>query len=421
MISLYGFAGSKFPLPMTIIAELTTAIGRRNIKTTKDFCETIFSDLATNELVWSNEHEKKWPTVAKQGRELWNARERGVLQIQVIGGDTDSVFAKFYGCTILETIALSNVMANECTRRNFKAPSNLEYEKVSCPCVIIARKNRSEYVYEKDDQEKNLKHKGNFMVKRIYCRFLKDLGEKMIKHVQDLAPIQNPIDCRREPEILAPAQATILLILQEELWRLYRGMVSWEDLCVSAAFSSKVGEKTVVGRLANKLKMRHDPQFRISERFRMVYVDTKSIAKYCNMNVAAVDVTFCSEKLDFITEHQDITSKWTPHGIWYLNHIHKPILSLSKVLTIPDQVEHNNVFLAQVVKMLRNFEVVAEQKSKAQSTITSFFGIGIPKEPNWTRVEALDEESKSELYLKDKIWFDYMMKLDRSLDKSKIK
>lgn len=301
---------------MTIIAELTTAIGRRNIKTTKEFCENEFSGLASGELYWSDTHEKKWPTIAKQGERLWNEAVQGKLHIKVIGGDTDSVFAKFHGCTIMETIALSNVMANECTKRNFRSPSNLEYEKVSCPCVIIARKNRSEYVYENDDQKKKLKHKGNFMVKRSYCAFLKELGEKMIKCLNNLAPITSPITSSDEMKLLAPVQVVVLDIIEEQLWKLYRGMISWDDLCVSAAYSSKVGEKTAVGRLAQKLVNRNDPKFRVSERFKMVYVDTKSIAAYCKKNIAAVDTSFCSEKLDFIAEHPDITKTWTPNGIW---------------------------------------------------------------------------------------------------------
>lgn len=71
---------------MTIIAELTTAIGRRNIKITKEFCEGQFPRIAPT-LKWTADQEKKWPTIAKKDTLIWNESERGKMNIKVVGGN----------------------------------------------------------------------------------------------------------------------------------------------------------------------------------------------------------------------------------------------------------------------------------------------------------------------------------------------
>lgn len=97
-------------------------------------------------------------------------------------------------------------------------------------------------------------------------------------------------------------------------------------------------------------------------------------------------------------------------------------MSLAKVLTIPDHVEENNSFLAQVVKLLRNFEVIAQQKSTTQKTISSYFSVAIPKEPEWKSVETMNNDEKEDLYRRDKKWFNYnMIKIERTIAGTKIK
>ena len=156
MNSIYGFTGaSKGMLPCLAIASTVTMRGRQMIEETKNYVE------------------KHFPGA--------NVRY----------GDTDSVMVEFdvQGRKGQEAIDYSweqgEQAAEQCTRL-FKAPNDLELEKVYCPYFLYSKKRYAAKMYEKKGDAvvfKKIDVKGLQVVRRDSCPFVRETLKKLLEMV----------------------------------------------------------------------------------------------------------------------------------------------------------------------------------------------------------------------------------------------
>jgi DNA polymerase delta subunit 1 len=157
MNSIYGFTGaSKGMLPCVAIASTVTMRGRQMIEETKNYVEANFPGA--------------------------NVRY----------GDTDSVMVEFdvQGRKGQEAIDYSWVQgelaAEQCTKL-FKAPNDLELEKVYCPYFLYSKKRYAAKMYEKNKVGqiafKKIDVKGLQVVRRDSCPFVRETLKKLLEMV----------------------------------------------------------------------------------------------------------------------------------------------------------------------------------------------------------------------------------------------
>jgi DNA polymerase delta subunit 1 len=158
MNSIYGFTGaSKGMLPCVAIASTVTMRGRQMIEETK------------------NHVEENFPGA------------------KVRYGDTDSVMVEFdvqgrTGQDALEySWQLGEQAAEQCTRL-FKAPNDLELEKVYCPYFLYSKKRYAAKMYEKKGDAvvfKKIDVKGLQVVRRDSCPFVRETLKKLLGQILD--------------------------------------------------------------------------------------------------------------------------------------------------------------------------------------------------------------------------------------------
>jgi DNA polymerase delta subunit 1 len=172
MNSIYGFTGaSKGMLPCVAIASTVTMRGRQMIEETKNYVEENF-----------------------QGA-------------KVRYGDTDSVMVEFdvQGRKGQEAIDYSWVLgeqaAEQCTKL-FKAPNDLELEKVYCPYFLYSKKRYAAKMYEKNKAGaiafKKIDVKGLQVVRRDSCPFVRETLKKLLGMVLESSDPRPVIESARE-------------------------------------------------------------------------------------------------------------------------------------------------------------------------------------------------------------------------------
>jgi DNA polymerase delta subunit 1 len=184
MNSIYGFTGaSKGMLPCVAIASTVTMRGRQMIEETKNYVEANFPGA--------------------------NVRY----------GDTDSVMVEFdvQGRKGQEAIDYSWVQgelaAEQCTKL-FKAPNDLELEKVYCPYFLYSKKRYAAKMYEgksnkdgtpvlKEDGTrlvafKKIDVKGLQVVRRDSCPFVRETLKKLLEMVLESSDPNPVITAARE-------------------------------------------------------------------------------------------------------------------------------------------------------------------------------------------------------------------------------
>lgn len=171
MNSIYGFCGaSKGLLPLVAIASTVTMRGRQMIEETKNYVEANFPGA------------------------------------QVRYGDTDSVMVEFdvQGRKGQEAIdyswQLGEQAAEQCTKL-FKAPNDLELEKVYCPYFLYSKKRYAAKMYEgKSNKDgtpvlkadgtryvgfKKIDVKGLQVVRRDSCQYVRETLKKLLEMILD--------------------------------------------------------------------------------------------------------------------------------------------------------------------------------------------------------------------------------------------
>jgi DNA polymerase delta subunit 1 len=176
MNSIYGFNGaSKGMLPCVAIASTVTMRGRQMIEETKNYVEEHF-----------------------QGA-------------KVRYGDTDSVMVEFdvQGRKGQEAIdyswQLGEQAAEQCTKL-FKAPNDLELEKVYCPYFLYSKKRYAAKMYEGKTSPdgtvkvvfKKIDVKGLQVVRRDSCPFVRETLKKLLGMVLESSDPRPVIEAARE-------------------------------------------------------------------------------------------------------------------------------------------------------------------------------------------------------------------------------
>ena len=196
MNSIYGFTGaSKGMLPCVAIASTVTMRGRQMIEETKNYVEEHFPGA------------------------------------KVRYGDTDSVMVEFdvQGRKGQEAIDYSweqgEMAAEQCTKL-FKAPNDLELEKVYCPYFLYSKKRYAAKMYEKGRDGtvafKKIDVKGLQVVRRDSCPFVRETLKKLLEMVLESSD-PNPV-------IMAAREAAKTLI---------QGKVPIEKLLMSKQLASE--------------------------------------------------------------------------------------------------------------------------------------------------------------------------------------
>ena len=171
MNSIYGFTGaSKGMLPLVAIASTVTMRGRQMIEETKNYVEANFPGA------------------------------------KVRYGDTDSVMVEFdvQGRKGQEAIDyswhLGEQAAEQCTKL-FKAPNDLELEKVYCPYFLYSKKRYAAKMYEKKGDSvvfKKIDVKGLQVVRRDSCPFVRETLKKLLEMVLESSDPTPVIEAARE-------------------------------------------------------------------------------------------------------------------------------------------------------------------------------------------------------------------------------
>lgn len=198
MNSVYGFTGaSKGILPCVAIASTTTMKGRNMIDDTKNYVE------------------KNFPGS------------------KVRYGDTDSVMVEFdvQGRTGKEAIEysweLGERAASECTKL-FKAPNNLELEKVYCPYFLYSKKRYAAKLWTKGkDGNMNMDYidvKGLQLVRRDNTPHVREVCKELLDVVLDSSGTDAPkaLARKRAVELLEGDVPNEKLILSQSLSDSYK-------------------------------------------------------------------------------------------------------------------------------------------------------------------------------------------------------
>jgi len=171
MNSIYGFTGaSKGMLPCVAIASTVTFRGRQMIEQTKNYVEEHFPGA------------------------------------KVRYGDTDSVMVEFdvQGRKGQEAIDYSwelGEQASEQCSKLFKAPNDLELEKIYCPYFLYSKKRYAAKMYEKKGDNvvfRKIDVKGLQVVRRDSCPFVRETLKKLLGMVLESSDPRPVIQAARD-------------------------------------------------------------------------------------------------------------------------------------------------------------------------------------------------------------------------------
>ncbi len=187
MNSIYGFFGSKFGfISLVDLASAVTTTGRQMISATKAYCE-----------------------------------DRGHT---VVYGDTDSVMVilKLGEANRLNRaahMAAARALAAEITAALFKAPNDLEFEKIYSPYLIFSKKRYAALMYEDDpDTPTKVDVKGLQLVRRDNAPIVRRVSKRML----DILMYERSFERALE-------------YAQQEIAKVIDGNIVWDEFVVSKA------------------------------------------------------------------------------------------------------------------------------------------------------------------------------------------
>lgn len=152
--SVYGFTGAQVgQLPCLEISSSVTSYGRQMIDATK-----------------------------KQVEETYNKKNGYEFDAHVIYGDTDSVMVKFGTKDIAESMKLGEEAAAEISK-TFVKPIKLEFEKVYCPYLLMAKKKYAGLLYTNPEKYDKIDAKGIETVRRDCCGIVREVMSDVLKKV----------------------------------------------------------------------------------------------------------------------------------------------------------------------------------------------------------------------------------------------
>jgi DNA polymerase delta subunit 1 len=261
MNSIYGFTGAtKGMLPCVAIASTVTMRGRQMIEETKNYVEEHFPGA------------------------------------KVRYGDTDSVMVEFdvQGRKGQEAIDYSwqlGEQASEQCSKLFKAPNDLELEKVYCPYFLYSKKRYAAKMYEKKGDAvvfKKIDVKGLQVVRRDTCMYVRGV----LKHLLDL--VLNSEDPR-------PA----IDYARESAKQLLKGKVDPKELTMSKQLGSDYKTRVPHVEVRDKIRKRA-PGSEPQNGDRVAFLITKVPGLLCDKAEDPSWVTENKIPLDYVYyfEHQ---------------------------------------------------------------------------------------------------------------------
>ena len=261
MNSIYGFTGaSKGMLPCVAIASTVTMRGRQMIEETKTYVEEHFPGA------------------------------------KVRYGDTDSVMVEFdvQGRKGQEAIDYSwelGEQASEQCSKLFKAPNDLELEKVYCPYFLYSKKRYAAKMYEKKGDKvafKKIDVKGLQVVRRDTCMYVRGV----LKHLLDL--VLNSEDPRPAIEFARTSAKTLL-----------KGKVDASELMMSKQLGADYKTRVPHVEVRDKIKKR-SPGSEPQNGDRVAFLITKVPGLLCDKAEDPSWVTDNKIPLDYVYyfEHQ---------------------------------------------------------------------------------------------------------------------
>jgi DNA polymerase delta subunit 1 len=300
MNSMYGFTGaSKGMLPLVAIASTVTMRGRQMIEETKNYVEANFPGA------------------------------------KVRYGDTDSVMVEFdvQGRSGQDAIdyswELGEQAAEQCTKL-FKAPNDLELEKVYCPYFLYSKKRYAAKMYEKGRDGlitfKKIDVKGLQVVRRDSCPFVRETLKSLLNMILESSDPRPVVDAARE----AARQ-------------LMSGTVPIEKLLMSKQLGSNYKVAMPHVNVRDKMKKR-SPGSEPQQGDRVSFVIVKGQGKMCEK---AEDPVWAREKNVPIDFHY-----------YFTNQFQKPVQDLLEPI-----VSSNTIFNKKFMVKTESTSEVAARKA----------------------------------------------------------
>ncbi len=197
MNSVYGFTGAtKGMLPLVAIASTVTMRGRQMIDETKTYVEENFPGA------------------------------------HVRYGDTDSVMVEFdvqgrKGQAAIDYSWAQGELAAEACTKLFRAPNDLELEKVYCPYFLYSKKRYAAKMYEKKGDAvvfKKIDIKGLQVVRRDTCMYVRGILKQLLNLVLDSNDPRPAIEYARQSarQLLGGKVETGQLLMSKQLGSAYK-------------------------------------------------------------------------------------------------------------------------------------------------------------------------------------------------------
>lgn len=158
----YGYTSASFSgrMPCSALADSIVATGRATLE-------------------WAKLEVERSPLFARVG----------YPPLEVIYGDTDSLFVKANGRSREEAFALGAAIAKHITGL-LPQPMELKFEKVYHPCLLVTKKRYVGYSFEKPDQIKpKFDAKGIETVRRDGCGVVRKLAELTVRELFDTSDL----------------------------------------------------------------------------------------------------------------------------------------------------------------------------------------------------------------------------------------
>lgn len=188
------------------------------------------------------------------------------IDIQVVYGDTDSVFLKIhfnrkdFRLNRQDTFKLATICGHKLTDEIFnRPPIVLEFEKVFNPFVLLTKKRYVAQKYEdmKDPFKlKGIDAKGIALTRRDYCVLVKKCYHDVIQSIMNS---ENLIDS--------------VNIFKSYIRKIESHDVDFDDLIVSAMLAKSYKTKPVHVVLAEKLKARNE-EVQVGTRIPYIYIES---------------------------------------------------------------------------------------------------------------------------------------------------
>jgi DNA polymerase delta subunit 1 len=273
MNSIYGFTGAmKGMLPCVAIASTVTMRGRQMIEETKNYVEEHFPGA------------------------------------KVRYGDTDSVMVEFdvqgrKGQDAIDYSWEQGELASEQCSKLFKAPNDLELEKVYCPYFLYSKKRYAAKMYEKKGEKvvfKKIDVKGLQVVRRDTCMYVRGVLKELLNLVLNSEDPRPAIEYARN-------SARVLL----------KGKVDFKELTLSKQLGADYKTRVPHVEVRDKIKKRA-PGSEPQNGDRVAFLITKVPGLLCDK----------AEDPAWVTEH-----KLTLDYVYYFEHqLVKPVCDLLEPL-----------------------------------------------------------------------------------------